>query len=121
MMRSLVCLPFCLVLFLFCHTSETSQRSLNCCLKTGTDKIPDNRVVDYADQKAGLCPINAVVLWTTRGKAKCYEPGSEWIECIKSKVDQKKMSKQTSDPTAVLSQNKKQKNGKGCKKKQISL
>ncbi|ROL41521.1 Transposable element Tcb1 transposase [Anabarilius grahami] len=58
-------------------------------------------------------------LWTTRGKAKCYEPGSEWIECIKSKVDQKKMSKQTSDPTVAPCQNKKQKNGKGCKQKKL--
>nr|AXF84136.1 chemokine ligand 32b [Ctenopharyngodon idella] len=119
MMRSLVCLPFCLVLFLLCCTSEASQRSLNCCLKTGNEKINFNRVVDYADQKAGLCPIDAVVLWTTKGKAKCYEPGSEWIKCIKSKVDQKKMSKQTSDPTASLSQKGKRKNGKACKQKKI--
>ncbi|KAK9953171.1 hypothetical protein ABG768_017189 [Culter alburnus] len=119
MMRSLVCLPFCLVLILLCRTSETSQRSLNCCLKTGNERIPVNRVVDYAVQTAGLCPINAIVLWTTKGKAKCYEPGSEWIKCVMSKVDQKKMSKETSDPTASPSQNRKQKNGKGCKQKKL--
>ncbi|XP_067234853.1 C-C motif chemokine 8-like [Chanodichthys erythropterus] len=91
MMRALLCLLFCLVLFLLCRTRETWQRSLNCCLKTGTDKIPVNRVVDYAVQTAGLCPIDAIILLTTRGKVKCYDPGSKRIKYIMRKVDQKKL------------------------------
>lgn len=57
-------------------------------------------------------------LWTAKGKPKCYNPDSEWIKCIMSKVDQKK-SKQTTDPTALPCQNRKRKNGKGCKQKKL--
>ncbi|KAK7123568.1 hypothetical protein R3I93_021865 [Phoxinus phoxinus] len=71
---------------------ETSQRSLNCCLKTGSNRVSKNRVVDYRVQTAGVCPINAIVLWIKKGKAKCYEPDSEWIKEIMRMVDQKRMS-----------------------------
>ncbi|XP_077100189.1 C-C motif chemokine 32b.3 [Siphateles boraxobius] len=118
MMRSLVCLPFCLVLFLLCRTAETSQRSLNCCLKTGNNRISKDRVVDYSVQKAGVCPINAIVLWTKKSKAKCCDPDSEWIKEIMRMVDQKKMSKQNSDPKASPpSQNGRRKKGNGRKQK----
>ncbi|XP_056105149.1 C-C motif chemokine 32b.3 isoform X2 [Rhinichthys klamathensis goyatoka] len=115
-MRSLVYLPVCLVLFLLCRTAETSQRSLNCFLKTSNCRINKDRVVDYRVQNAGVCAINAIVLWIKKGKAKCCDPDSEWTKDIMKMVDQKKMSKQNSDPKASPRQNRR-KGGKGRKQK----
>ncbi|XP_016097675.1 C-C motif chemokine 20-like [Sinocyclocheilus grahami] len=112
-MRSLVCLSFCLVLFLLCLTAEASHRSSTCCLKTSKDRIHKNRVVSYTVQKAGVCPINAIVLLTIKRKIRCFDPDSEWIKEI---MDQKKMT----DPKALPSQNAKRqkKNNKGKRRRQ---
>ncbi|XP_039540907.1 C-C motif chemokine 32b.3 [Pimephales promelas] len=97
-MRSLVYLPFCLVLFLLCRTAETSQRSSNCCLKTFNCRINKDRVVDYRVQNAGVCAVSAIVLRIKQSKTKCCNPDSKWTKDIMEVVDQKKMSKQNSDP-----------------------
>ncbi|XP_073686455.1 C-C motif chemokine 32b.3 [Garra rufa] len=111
-MRSLACLPFCLGLFLFCLIAETSQLSSHCCLTTGKETISANRVMDYTIQKAGVCPINAIVLLTVRRKIKCVDADADWIKGVMRKVDQKK---------AMQSQNGKRQNkhrrGKGRKQK----
>ncbi|XP_050953928.1 C-C motif chemokine 32b.3 [Labeo rohita] len=110
-MRSLDCLPFCLVLFLFCLTAETSQLSSHCCLTTGKEKLPARRVIDYTVQKAGVCPINAIVFLTVRRKIKCADSNSDWVKDVMKKVDQKK---------ALSSQNAKRqkKNNKGKRRRQ---
>ncbi|XP_043082712.1 C-C motif chemokine 32b.3 [Puntigrus tetrazona] len=117
-MRSLVCFLFCMVLFLLCLTAEASQSTPNCCLKTSKGRIPKNRVLDYTVQKAGVCPINAIVLLTKREKMKCFDPDSEWIKEIIRTVEQKKLT-QNSDPKASPSQNVKRqkKNNKGKKRR----
>ncbi|XP_058621941.1 C-C motif chemokine 32b.3 [Onychostoma macrolepis] len=114
-MRSLVCLPFCLVLFLLCLTAEASHRSSTCCLRTSKDRIHKNRVLSYTVQRAGVCPINAIVLSTIHGKIRCFDPDSEWIKEIMRMVDQKEQTPQNSDPKALPSQNAKRqkKNNKG--------
>ncbi|XP_067291572.1 C-C motif chemokine 32b.3 [Pseudorasbora parva] len=114
-MRSLVCLPICLVLFLLCLTAETRLPSPNCCLKTNNCRIPEHKVVGYRVQKAGVCQINAIILWTKRGKGMCCDPDSEWTKNITRMVDLKKLPKQNSDPKASPSQ--KRKNRKGHKQK----
>uniref|UniRef100_A0A8C1ZEV3 Chemokine interleukin-8-like domain-containing protein n=1 Tax=Cyprinus carpio TaxID=7962 RepID=A0A8C1ZEV3_CYPCA len=119
-MRSLVCLAFCLVLFLLCLTAEASHHSSTCCLKTSKGRIQKNKVLSYTVQKAGVCPINAIVLLTVRRKIRCFEPDSEWIKEIIKTVDQKKTTQQNSDPKALPSQNAKRqkKNNKGNRRRQ---
>ncbi|XP_051538130.1 C-C motif chemokine 20-like [Myxocyprinus asiaticus] len=105
-MKPIVCLPVCLVLFLFCITAVTSKPSSNCCLKTSNKRIHKNKVVDYTIQRAGLCPINAIVLLTEKRKARCSDPDSAWIKNIMAMVDQRKMQpNQNSDPKDLQSQN----------------
>uniref|UniRef100_A0A8C2G704 Chemokine interleukin-8-like domain-containing protein n=3 Tax=Cyprinus carpio TaxID=7962 RepID=A0A8C2G704_CYPCA len=106
-MNSLACLPFCLVLFLFCLIAETSQRPSACCLKTSEDRISIKRVLGYTVQEAGVCPINAIVLLTVGRKIRCFDPDLEWIKDIMRMVDQngQKRPKQNSDSRALLSQN----------------
>ncbi|KAL1248502.1 hypothetical protein QQF64_021820 [Cirrhinus molitorella] len=87
-MRFLFCLPFCLVLFLFCLIAETSQHRSTCCLQARKNRTPLNRVLCYTVQKAGVCPISAIVLLTKGGKAKCVDPDSDWIKDV---MDQKKI------------------------------
>ncbi|XP_026057557.1 eotaxin-like [Carassius auratus] len=115
-MRSLVCLLFCLVLFLLCLTAEASHLSSTCCLRTSKDRIHKNRVLSYTVQRAGVCPINAIVLLTVGRKIRCFDPDSEWIKKIIRTVDQKK----TTDPKALPSQNAKRrnKNNKGKRRRQ---
>uniref|UniRef100_A0A673HVU6 Chemokine interleukin-8-like domain-containing protein n=1 Tax=Sinocyclocheilus rhinocerous TaxID=307959 RepID=A0A673HVU6_9TELE len=81
----------------FCH-AETSQRPSACCLQTSKNRISINRVLSYTVQKAGVCPINAIVLLTVGRKIRCFDPDSEWIKAIMRMVDQKKRTKQNSDP-----------------------
>uniref|UniRef100_A0A8C2GEV6 Chemokine interleukin-8-like domain-containing protein n=1 Tax=Cyprinus carpio TaxID=7962 RepID=A0A8C2GEV6_CYPCA len=102
-MRSLVCLAFCLVLFLLCLTAEASHHSSTCCLKTSKGRIQKNKV-----------------LLTVRRKIRCFEPDSEWIKEIIKTVDQKKTTQQNSDPKALPSQNAKRqkKNNKGNRRRQ---
>ncbi|XP_026093261.1 eotaxin-like [Carassius auratus] len=88
-MRSLVCLPFCLVMFLFCLIAETSQQPSTCCLQTSKKRIPMNRVLSYTVQEAGVCHISAIVLFTVRQKIRCIDPDSEWIKDLMRTVDQK--------------------------------
>ncbi|NP_001373525.1 C-C motif chemokine 32b.3 precursor [Danio rerio] len=95
-MSSTIGFPFCLVLVLLCYNAATSVR-LNCCLRTSKSSIPIKRVVDYRVQQPGICPIEAVILVTVKGKRICCDPNTEWIKKTMRKVDQKKLRKQNSD------------------------
>ncbi|XP_051542536.1 C-C motif chemokine 20-like [Myxocyprinus asiaticus] len=104
-MKPIVCLPFCMALFLFCFTTVTSKPSSNCCLKTSNKRIPKNKVVDYTIQRAGLCHINAIVLLTEKRKARCYDPNSAWIKKVTAMVNRRKMQpNQNSDPKGLQRQ-----------------
>ncbi|XP_056307077.1 C-C motif chemokine 32b.3 [Danio aesculapii] len=112
-MSSTISFPFCLALFLLCFNAATSLR-LNCCLSTSKINIPMKKVVDYTVQKAGICPIDAIILSTVKGKRICCDPNTEWIKKAMRKVDQKKLRQQNSDLKALPNPNgnRKKKNGR---------
>ncbi|XP_051971341.1 C-C motif chemokine 4-like [Xyrauchen texanus] len=93
MMKPIVCLPFCVALFLLCITTVTSKPSSNCCLKTSNKKIHKTKVLDYTIQRAGLCHISAIVLFTEKRKERCYDLDydPDWIRKVKAFVNRRKM------------------------------
>ncbi|XP_065115103.1 C-C motif chemokine 32b.3 [Paramisgurnus dabryanus] len=115
-MKPTICLPFCVTLILICLNAVTSQHSSSCCLKTNNNKIHMRRVKDYRIQKAGICPIDAIVLMTVKGKEKCFDPKSDWAKNVMKTVDERK-TRTTQNPKASPDQRQKKNGRKGRKQR----
>ncbi|XP_072514535.1 C-C motif chemokine 32b.3 [Salminus brasiliensis] len=79
-----ICIASCLC----CGTAASWPA--HCCLKTHNTRIHVKRFARYTVQTAGLCPINAIVFLTVKGKTLCYNPDLDWVKDAMKKVDQRK-------------------------------
>ncbi|MCJ8745700.1 hypothetical protein PDJAM_G00133260 [Pangasius djambal] len=69
-----VCVVSCL-----CGSEVVSWPSI-CCLKKKSNKgLPVKNVADCKVQSAGLCPFDAIIIKTRKGRNVCYDPKAEWV------------------------------------------
>ncbi|XP_066566504.1 monocyte chemotactic protein 1B [Amia ocellicauda] len=63
----------------------------SCCLVVSDTKLKLDRIVNYTLQKKGVCPVDAVVFHTIRGKKVCSDPEKDWVKNAIEKVDQREV------------------------------
>uniref|UniRef100_W5MIT7 C-C motif chemokine n=1 Tax=Lepisosteus oculatus TaxID=7918 RepID=W5MIT7_LEPOC len=66
--------------------------SATCCLTTSNTKLRPQRIKNYSIQNGTVCPVNAVVFYTVKGKRVCSDPGLKWVKKAMEKLDQNKGS-----------------------------
>ncbi|XP_036410785.1 C-C motif chemokine 2-like [Megalops cyprinoides] len=79
----------CVAAWIAC-LSATSGPTSSCCLMVTDTRVHPKNIVDYKLQTSGLCPVQAVVLQTRKGKVICSEPEKEWVKRAMQKVDKEK-------------------------------
>ncbi|KAM3604126.1 uncharacterized protein V6R79_006819 [Siganus canaliculatus] len=62
----------------------------NCCMQWSTTKIPAQLIVYYNNQTGGLCPIDAIIFHTKKGKRICSDPSDGWARKVIQKLDAQK-------------------------------
>ncbi|KAJ8394982.1 hypothetical protein AAFF_G00039330 [Aldrovandia affinis] len=75
----------------------------SCCLKTSTTTLPREKIKDYYNQKSGICPVDAVIFVTMKGKRICSDPANLWVNKTMKYVDGKKARLRTAIPSLHLS------------------
>uniref|UniRef100_UPI003AAAB7E3 eotaxin-like n=1 Tax=Centroberyx gerrardi TaxID=166262 RepID=UPI003AAAB7E3 len=70
------------------HTTNGPVSS--CCLQWSNTKVRVHRILDYAIQSEGVCPITAVVFYTKSGKRICSDPSGNWTIKAMTKVDEER-------------------------------
>ncbi|XP_017308139.1 uncharacterized protein ccl32b.3 [Ictalurus punctatus] len=77
-MNRLYPLFFCMV-FCLCARETVSWHSF-CCLKTTQHKgLSVKNVADCKVQHTGLCPFDAIIIKTNKGRTLCYDLKAEWV------------------------------------------
>ncbi|XP_018596644.1 C-C motif chemokine 17-like [Scleropages formosus] len=70
-----------LLLLLLCFTAVHSSGPVQtCCLKTTDTILPLSKIAGYYSQKAGLCPVDAVVFVTVKNVKICSPPNKLWVK-----------------------------------------
>ncbi|KAF7691792.1 hypothetical protein HF521_010759 [Silurus meridionalis] len=104
-MKLLYALFFCM--FSCLCVSEALTWPSFCCLKTNSiERLPVKNVAECKVQSSGLCPIDAIIIKTHKGRMNCYDPKAEWV--VKNVV-----MKETNSCDITI-----KKRGKGQKRKQ---
>ncbi|KAJ8357031.1 hypothetical protein SKAU_G00198250 [Synaphobranchus kaupii] len=80
---------FCVVAATAC-VSATNGPALSCCLTISDTRVHPKNIVNYTVQRIGLCPVEAVVFETRKGKKVCSELGRNWVIRAMDKVDKEK-------------------------------
>ncbi|KAG7487441.1 hypothetical protein MATL_G00023350 [Megalops atlanticus] len=63
---------------------------VECCLRVSEIRLPPDRIKDYTVQKAGVCPVNAIVFLTRTGKLICSDPEKDWVKRAVRRVDRER-------------------------------
>ncbi|XP_060756868.1 C-C motif chemokine 18-like [Neoarius graeffei] len=70
-----ICTMSCL-----CGSEATPWPSFCCLKKNHSIKgLPVTNVVDCKVQSAGLCPFDAIIIRTRKGRNICFDPKAEWV------------------------------------------
>ncbi|KAG7487438.1 hypothetical protein MATL_G00023320 [Megalops atlanticus] len=84
------------------RVSASGGRSSTCCLKVSETRLSRDRIKDYTVQRAGVCPVNAIVFRTKIGKQVCSDPAKDWVKRAMKTVDtRKEESKRKKEETAT--------------------
>ncbi|KAJ8279228.1 hypothetical protein COCON_G00062940 [Conger conger] len=83
--------------------SATSRSAPDCCLKILKKQLPKNRIVDYREQRAGPCPVNAIQFQTKKEKWGCANPESPWVKAAMRMVEDRKKAKATNKASSAKS------------------
>ncbi|XP_036411196.1 eotaxin-like [Megalops cyprinoides] len=76
-----------------------------CCLRVSETRLRLDRIRDYTVQNAGICPVDAIVFRTKRGKRVCSDPERDWVKRAMKTVDTKKEeSKRKKEETTTTGQ-----------------
>ncbi|XP_061093221.1 C-C motif chemokine 4-like [Conger conger] len=69
----------CLAVLQLCPSSSYSGPVASCCLRTSETIVPRKNIIDYDIQKKGICPVEAVIFITVKGKRFCLNPTNTWV------------------------------------------
>ncbi|KAJ8394983.1 hypothetical protein AAFF_G00039340 [Aldrovandia affinis] len=89
------------------RVSTSTGPSSNCCLKVSETRLHLKNIVRHIEQKAGLCPVDAIVFLTKKGKKVCADPDRDWVKKAVGKLEERKKSKgKRKEKTATTGQKK---------------
>ncbi|XP_038672254.1 C-C motif chemokine 20-like [Scyliorhinus canicula] len=55
----------------------------DCCLRYSRGRLPPSSIVGYVEQHSNeICDIDAVILYTVKGRAVCTNPESRWVKRV---------------------------------------
>lgn len=74
---------------------------VSCCQKTSNTMLERAKIKSYYKQKKGLCPVDAVIFVTVKGKKLCSDPTSAWVKKTMAYVNEKKRARSKATTRAM--------------------
>ncbi|XP_072110747.1 C-C motif chemokine 20-like [Mobula birostris] len=71
-----------IILSTFSH-SVSAVSHADCCLNYSKHRLPRKLISGYLEQNSSeICEIDAIILYTVRGRAVCVDPNQPWVKRI---------------------------------------